>query len=445
MSGSPKRTQASIEEERRLALEEQRRRKAALEAVERDRVARESHRGRMGAIVARVREILNGIEDELRRARRSGVDSDQLHELEEQHRRLVVSADRASDFEAVSRIESQAEVFQSQVRKVVQEAQRGAAAPARAAVDKKATAALATELDQLRRLLPTDEPLSGPHFDGEGRQAVMRAIAATAAEISAGKAERAREKLDLARKAYRGHTANVVKLRRTWEASFHRSRATLEELRAQLDSARADQAVTRWSSSVLLKAETKLAAAESHLAAGAWINVSACVSQAKQAIEAAVGEAQEQEGQELERRYIVKSMLEVLSGSFDCDVPRLVSNEPGSAVVIRARKPSLAAPRVVEICVNRDGAVEYRVEGYDMKRSEEDGDVTATCDGAERDIEEIHRNLRECFGVETSQLEWEGKPRRQAPSEAAEVARQDSRKRGRRHEAPRSQGKGTRG
>jgi len=72
----------------------------------------------MSALAANVREILNGIEAELRQSRVLGLSVDDVQQLDAEHRHLVVSADRATDFETFSRLQAQAEDFGRRVRRL---------------------------------------------------------------------------------------------------------------------------------------------------------------------------------------------------------------------------------------------------------------------------------------------------------------------------------------
>jgi hypothetical protein len=433
MSGSPKCTQASIAAERRRALEEERRRKAALDKVERERVARESHRARMSAIAGSVREILNGIEDDMRHARASGLSVDQVQQLDAEHRHLIVTSDRATDFEALSRLQSEAESFAQRVRRLSVGVQREPAAGRRNLSEEKAGVALNAELEQLQALISECDQQDSDRFDAEGRHELHRCMSAAASEISKRNMPRAREKLDIARKVYRAHMATVLKLRRKWDDNFHRGRAMIEQERSRLVSVQKDQLIVRWDSPRILQAETKLTEAAHRLAQGNWSEVVTCVSSAKDLIDKAVDYAQEQENGETGRRYIVKSMVEVLSKKFNCDAPELVSTDAGSAVVIRARKPSLTGSKQgVEVRVSQEGGIQYKVDGYEMVRQEDDGEIRAMCDQAEEDILAIHQSLLE-RGVQTTELTWEGKPvRGGTPASGTEQsARPDSIKKAR--------------
>jgi hypothetical protein len=440
MSGSPKCCQATIAAERRRALEAERRRREELEANERASAAREHRAERMKSLSAHVRATLRGIGDYVTGASSPGASvSDETARVEAEYRDLLIRADSATDFEAMSRLESEVGELAGRLRALLASGQAQARPSAGAYGHSRRTDATPTvdalaasdgELRELRVLVELEDAKGSARFDEDGRKKLRSALDAAEAALVREDVDLSRVRLSDARLAYRAHSETARTRRRDWEENYHTCRAGLEEARALVAGTRDDKAVSRWSLGRIAEADAQLDHAERALAGGFWSKAAGSASEAKRLLDRAVVEARDREVAEAERRYIVKSLVDVLSARFVCEQPRLIPGESGSTVVIRARRsPARGSRRAVEVRVDGRGGLEYTVDGYEMHREVVDGATAATCDEAEREILELHQALRDRCSIETTELEWDGKPTLDESAPAAEDSAPQRRRR----------------
>ena len=80
---------------------------------------------------------------------------------------------------------------------------------------------------------------------------------------------------------------------------------------------------------------------------------------------------------------------------------------PSSATIIQAVRIGGGA---VAVSVPQEGDIWYDVSDFPMRaENTDDGKTIRTCDEAEQEIVRLHEAMKEAFGIEMSELNWDGK------------------------------------
>jgi hypothetical protein len=174
---------------------------------------------------------------------------------------------------------------------------------------------------------------------------------------------------------------------------------------------RADEIIVRWGSGELAALEERLERSSTLLSDERFDIVLAESAALLEASDAVVGHVQELQLKEERRQYIVQGIVEVMGQMgfvVQQNSPALEHpDEPNSATMIHAVRIGGGA---IAVSVPQEGDILYDVDGF-PKRTEMGGDGTTvrTCDEAEQEIDRMHEAMKEAFGIEMSELVWEGK------------------------------------
>ena len=406
MSGSPKHCQARLTAEQERRLEEERRQREA-EAL-RQRLAEEERRRklRLQAVQRSATEDAKAIVAEATTFQGMEAASfvpQELGALLQQLNACRQKIEKAVDEGEVARAGVDLAAVRDELKQVIA---RGNAAKQTRDM-RREEAALVELREQIAAL---DQHRSLKH-DMAGWTAVCATIERAEKSLARQAPAEAAQLVQQAKLQLNEHRANV--------AAKHNAEANAR-LSAQQPVATADDAVAgiatdsvvmRWRGNQVEQLQQRCTRAQSLIQEGqfqAAIDESRAIQQSAQQL---LTDAQELQHKESRRNYIVQGIQQVLQKLgfvIDPGFPSLEhSNQPESATWIRSRR---VGGGVVAISIPQDGEIWYTVDEF-PQRSETgvDGATISTCDEAETQINRVHDELHSAFGVEMSELQWEGK------------------------------------
>jgi len=404
MSTNPKKTYAQLETERRERLEQDRQRQAAEEAriraaaAERERLQRlENLRNQS---IAQTEATIAKIQQ-----KSPEIYPQDSSELAKRGQNLLNSLRGVTT-------EYQLQNTIQELPKIEQELDRAISRKRRDDEEKKRKAELEKqqfELEELERQIAQIPQADAIKFDSAGRTAAQTALSALRTAIASGNPQTARSPLNTATAAVEQHIASVARNRAQWEQQKAAAEQALGELQALIAGLRADPIALRWQTHLVdelaAQLQTGIAAIEAEQFDKPALILAAAKTQ-EQEIIATANAAQIQADQ---RDYIAKSIAETLAEmGFFVNEPQLeYPDHPNAALILKAATNS---GKGISISVPVEGEVWYNVDGY-SKTTEAavGGGTAAVCDEAENVLKEMHDRLGAEFGINMSEVTWEGK------------------------------------
>jgi hypothetical protein len=405
MSGSPKYSQAEIEERRKQRLEAERRQKAEEEA----------------------------------RLRREAEKQEQQRRLEELRRQCLSEAEKASAFlkqshgrmysDDASRLVSRCNQVISDIKnaetekelrdsseclpQIIADANKAVARKRRDDEEKKRLAELDRQsfaLSELKRSLDEIGSVDSRKFDPRGRNEAEQALSKVEALLSRGGPQAIRSPLSGAQSSIDTHVSTVFNARAEWLRRKGEAASAVNELYSLIEGLKADVVVMRWKMAVVQAISGSLAEADNAVAREEFDKPSTILKRAKAEVDKIVTEANHAQLKADERDYIVSSIGNALRdlgfavGHSQAEHP----GHPASAIVFQALNTNREG---VAVSVPFEGEVTYDVGGYPMQTEQRvDGKGRAkVCDKAQGMLEEIHATLAQRYGVNMSKLMWEEK------------------------------------
>ena len=404
MSSSPKYSQAQLERERRERLEQERQRQAAEEAriraaaAERERLQRLENLKNQS--IAQTEATIAKIQQ-----KSPEIYPQDSSELAKRGQNLLNSLRGVTT-------EYQLQNTIQELPKIEQELDRAISRKRRDDEEKKRKAELEKqqfELEELERQIAQIPQADAIKFDSAGRTAAQTALSALRTAIASGNPQTARSPLNTATAAVEQHIASVARNRAQWKQQKAAAEQALGELQALIAGLRADPIALRWQTHLVdelaAQLQTGIAAIEAEQFDKPALILAAAKTQ-EQEIIATANAAQIQADQ---RDYIAKSIAETLAEmGFFVNEPQLEdSRYPNAALILKAATNS---GKGISISIPVEGEVWYNVDGY-SKTTEAavGGGTAAVCDEAENVLKEMHDRLGAEFGINMSEVTWEGK------------------------------------
>jgi hypothetical protein len=280
-----------------------------------------------------------------------------------------------------------------------------------------ATEAALQELRQRVAALDADE---AARLAPRALPAIRDLLAEAEGALRAGGTAKCRHALDQAREHLERLLDELRIQRVRWGEERDRCQAALADASDRIAGLRADTVVCRWAAAGVDALAQQAAQVQALIDAGQFAAALGRADGLRAQAEEMVAKAQESQLQEDRRKYIVAGILQVMSqmgfvvqaGSPALERP----GEPSSATVIHARRIGGGA---LAISVPQDGPIWYDVGDFPMRiEQDSQGHALRTCDEAEQQIERLHAALDEAFGIETDELQWQGKPARPVRKQA---------------------------
>lgn len=404
MSGSPKYSQAQLERERREQLERERERKAAEEAriraaaAERERLQRLENLKNQS--IAQTQAIITKIQQ-----KSPEIYPQDSSELAKRGQNLLNSLRGvATEYQLQNTIQ--------ELPKIEQELDRAISRKRRDDEEKKRKAELEKqqfELEELEREIAQIPQTDAIKFDRAGRTAAQTALSALRSAIASGNPQTARSPLNTATAAVEQHIASVARNRAQWQQQKAAAEQALGELEALIAGLRTDPVALRWQIHLIDELAAQLPTGIAAIEAEQFDQPALILAAAKTQEQQIIATANAAQIQADQRDYIAKSIAETLAEmGFFVNEPQLEdSRYPNAALILKAATNS---GKGISISVPVEGEVWYNVDGY-SKTTEAavGGGTAAVCDEAEQVLTEMHDRLGAEFGINMSEVTWEGK------------------------------------
>ncbi|MBX9681631.1 MAG: hypothetical protein K2X38_22980 [Gemmataceae bacterium] len=267
------------------------------------------------------------------------------------------------------------------------------------------------ELTRLEHQVAALDRARSDKFDRNGASNLARLLADARSNLQRQDVPQVRRDIAAVRQLLVNHEAEVTKKFVAWQAARDRSEMALEAASDRIAGLRADEIIVRWGSGEIASLEGRVERSRKLLSEERFDVVLAESSDLLEASDAVVGHVQELQLKEERRQYIVQGIVEMMGqmgfvvqqNSLALEHPDV----PSSATMIHAVRIGGGA---IAVSVPQDGEILYDVDGF-PKRTETGGDgaTVRTCDEAEQEIDRIHEAMKDAFGIEMSELVWEGK------------------------------------
>lgn len=252
-------------------------------------------------------------------------------------------------------------------------------------------------------------------MSGTPKYTTAQLVAAERARIEAEAKRRAREAEKRRRQAAaREEKRRLAEARKAAQEAWNRARTEAEEAlaraEARVTSLREDEALRVWESAAIEAMSVEVGQMRQAMQREAFADVGVAETRLQAREDEMTERAAAAQAKADARDAIAKAMVDALvEMGFGVSTPTLEhATHPMSAVVFSARS---AANQVIGVSVPVEGQVWYQVEGYTFESAAApQGGTASTCDQAEDVLEEMHRILAAQHQVETSGLQWEGKP-----------------------------------
>ncbi|TAE05980.1 MAG: hypothetical protein EAZ96_03870 [Oscillatoriales cyanobacterium] len=420
MSSSPKYSQAQLERERRERLEQERERKAAEEARIRAAAAERERLQRLETLrnqsIAQTQATIAKIQQ-----KSPEIYPQDSSELAKRGQNLLNSLRGVTT-------EYQLQNTIQELPKIEQELDRAISRKRRDDEEKKRKAELEKqqfELEELEREIAQIPQTDAIKFDRAGRTAAQTALKALRSAIASGNPQTARSPLNTATAAVEQHIASVARNRAQWQQQKAAAEQALGELEALIIGLKADPVAKRWQIHLIDELATQLQTGIAAIEAEQFDKPALILAAAKTQEQEIIATANAAQIQADQRDYIAKSIAETLAEmGFFVNEPQLeYPDHPKTSLILKAATNS---GKGISISVPVEGEVLYDVDGY-SKTTEAavGGGTAAVCDEAEKVLTEMHDRLGAEFGINMSEVTWEGKDPDRELIEADELPNND--------------------
>ena len=407
MSDSPKYCTARLREERERRLREKRERKAAAELAKRKAAEelrrdtrfekdRQAAQNELAAIQATLTAMSNSDGGRFVPPERVEALRVQLAEfktvigetiLEERLRRARTDLQRAR------------EDLQSLV------------AQAEATKQCAALAAEEAELVKLERRLAAMDHARCQKLDPTGFREVNSLLSGARSSLEGKDLAKARRDAASAKHRLTSHETAIAERFSVWQDAKNRAQTALSSAGDRIAGLRADEVVVRWAGRELAALEKRFETAIRLAETEKFDLVPDETAHLLDESDALVGRVQELQLKEDRRQYVLQGILDsmgqlgfvVQQGYPVLEHP----DEPGSAMIIQAERIGGGA---MAVSIPQEGDMLYDVAGFPLRtEANADGQTVRSCDEAEQQIVRMHELMKESFGIETSELHWDGK------------------------------------
>jgi hypothetical protein len=407
VSDSPKYCAARLREERERRLREKRERKAEAERAKR-KAAEELRRD------TRFEKDRQAAQNEL------GVIQKTLTALSDSENVRFVPADRLETLHARLgdlKIIVQETILEDRLRTVrtdlqaVHEDLQSVVAQAETAKLCADLAAEEAEVVKLERRLAATGAARSEKFDSAGLCELNHLLGSARSHLERKELGQARREATAAQQKLVSHEKTITERFNIWQETKKRAETSLASLGDRIAGLRADEVVVRWVGNELAALEKRYEGALKLAEAEKFEPIPDESTALIEMCEPIVARAQELQLKEDRRQYIVQGIVEVM-GQFGFVVqqgyPTLEHpGVPGSATTIQAERIGGGA---IAVSVPQEGDIWYDAAGFSMRtETTADGQTVRSCDEAEQEIARMHEAMRDAFGIETSELRWEGK------------------------------------
>ncbi len=431
MSGSPKYTRAQLREIEERRLREERARRAEEEAARRAKEEARRRRERLANAKAEVRKFATDLGARIDRfdaTEASRFVGGELQELRSDLRRAAEAAQKASDEAEVQKLGG---ALGRVGERLAQVSARGEAALFAAHLAKEEAV-----VDGLERRVAALDQERSRKFDGTGLDGVLALVAEAREALTRQDPAKAAKTAGAATARLEQHVSVVERRHTAWQQERHDALAAIAEAEDRVAGLEADEIVMRWCAAEVLALRGQIATAGDQVAAERFIPAREAAASIAQGVESCIARAQETQLKEERRQYVAAGIVQVMQRMgfvVQAGCPSLHDpSVPASDMIIQAQRLGGGA---VAVSVPQEGEVWYDVDGFPMRvETGSDGQQVKSCDEAEQAITAMHQALEDAFGIQMSELMWEGKDpgRRARQADALPGSRDAAQRSGRR-------------
>lgn len=274
---------------------------------------------------------------------------------------------------------------------------------------------LVIRLQSIETVLATEDETDRQQYDPAGIELTATAISTAREAISTGDVAQGEEQVA------RAHTAVEQHLARTRDERQRRQEArkiaiTFQALTVALQS---NPVVQRWCPTEAAMLNAEISTVEKVATEGDMPTLTRLVYEARVQANAIQELAESRQQQALEKTYIADKLRQTLiSMGFTVGEPSYENtSDPLSTVCLPAYQ---ANGRQMKVQIDSAGNIEFAVDKHNTRIEQQNGIRVTTCDALEKTLVEMQQRL-ERDGIQTSTLEWDGKPQAQAKTRAAEL------------------------
>ena len=267
------------------------------------------------------------------------------------------------------------------------------------------------EVAQLEYQVAALDRARSDKFDRTGARNLARLLADARSNLQSQDLSQVRRDIAAARQILVNHQVEVTKQFVAWQAARDQAEMALAAASDRIAGLHADEIIVRWGSGEIASLEERLERSRKLLSEERFDVILAESAALLEASDAVVGHVQELQLKEERRQYIVQGIVEVMGQMgfvVQQNSPALENPDvPNSATMIHAVRIGGGA---IAVSVPQEGEILYDVDGF-PKRTETGGDgaTVRTCDEAEQEIDRMHEAMKDVFGIEMSELVWDGK------------------------------------
>lgn len=404
MSGTPKYSSAELERQRQQQLEEERRRKAAEEARLRAEAAERERRQRLENLRSRVNSQQQSAVAQIQQ-QQSAMYPQNAATLQQRCRNLINTIRQAQD-------EPQLQNVVTELNKILQDSEQAVTRKRRDDAEKKRKEEierLQFEFEELEREVGCIPANNANKFDATGQNSVKQALAAVRSALATGDPQNVQAPINNASTVVRQHTQVVAQRQVEWEKRKAAAEQVIGQIQDLVIGLKADPVVMRWHSHSISQLGNELQKANQAIASEQFDQPSYILTKAKEKEKQIIEEANVAQLKADKRDYITQSIVATLQdmGFSVLSIQDEHAGHPSTAKVFTAT----AAGRAISVSVPVEGQVWYDVDGYSKNTvaSIADGNPIAICDEAEKVLTEMHSALQQEFGVQMSEISWQGK------------------------------------
>lgn len=404
MSGSPKYSSAELRRQQQERLEAERRRKAAEEARLRAEAAERERCRRVENLRGRATQQQQSVTTKIQ----------QQHSVMYAQDKSALQQRCQSQTNIInqSQYESQLQKAIAELNQILEDCEKAVTRKRRDDEEKKRKEEierLQFYLQELEREVGRIPESDASKFDLSGQNVVKQALKAARSALATGNPQNVSAPLENATKTVKQHSEKVAQRRAQWEKRKAEAEQVVGGIEEVITGLKADPVVMQWHSHSMAELEAELQGANQALTSEQFDLPAQILAKVKEKEKQIIEEANTAQLKADKRDYITQSIVTTLQemGFSILSVDDEHSGHPATAKIFRAA----AAGRAINVSVPIEGQVWYDVDGYQKATvaSVADGTPTAICDEAEQVLTEMHTALQNEFGVQMSEVTWQGK------------------------------------
>ena len=420
MSGSPKYSSARLDRQRQQQLEAQRKRKAEEEKRKRDAQIARQREIRLNNLQNQLNSQIGAIALDIIRQEDSFYPQDK-QQLEDRVLKLMQKAQKATNETQLQGISPEIEGIKADIYLAVSRKRRDDAEKQRREEIEK----LQFEFTELKAQLQQIDDAIRTKFDAQGKVNIESKLTELQQGLNGGNPEVVKPLLQDCQGLLDRHLKRVLEGQKQWEKAKNEATKAEGELQALISGLKADPVVFSWCPHLIAELERLESQIEGAIELEDFQQPLQILTQAQTQSENIIKTASEAQLKAEQRDYIADSIAQSLEEMGFNLVYRQAEHpdHPASAIILGAATNS---GKGISVSVPVEGEIYYDIDGYTKTSTTNvNGQVTASCDEAEGAIAELHELLQAEFGINMSELWWEGKDPDRIIRKADELPKSD--------------------